>query len=166
MVHQENIIEEYTSSTDYETERDKPMPSRNHALVQSQIGYILKRDYGNEFSILSELSLSLMPKDATPDLCIYPKMTINLEDDDVIKMVEPPLTAIEILSPEQALNDLVRKSRKQYFPNGVKSVWFVFPSLKTLALVAQGVSVKYFTEGIMLDSATGIRIDVVEAFQV
>lgn len=162
----EHVESEVVELSDYEIERDKPMPSRNHSLVQNRLSFILTRDYDSEFSFMSELNLALLPKDATPDICIYPKMKVNLEEDDVLKMTEPPLTAIEILSPKQALDDLVEKTRKRYFPNGVKSVWLVFPALKTIALIAPGQKPRYFTEGEMTDPATNIRIDIQEAFEV
>lgn len=160
----ENYQVDTATITDYEIERDKPMPSRNHSLIQTRILVLLDKDYGEHFSFPSELDLEILPKGATPDICIYPKMKIDLDDSDVIKMTELPLTAIEILSPKQALDDLVEKARKRYFPNGIKSVWLVFPSLRTFALVTPENPVRYFTEGVMTDPATNIKIDVQKAF--
>lgn len=163
-LHEAIAIEQETLS-DYEIERGKPMPSRNHSLVQTQIGFLLKRDYGKEFSILSEAEISFLPKNAVPDICIYPKMQVNFEEEDVIKMPNPPITAIEILSPKQALEDVVAKARDIYFPNGVKSVWVVMISLKTVAIIALNTEPKYFTSSELFDPSTNIRLVVNEIFQ-
>lgn len=151
--------------SDYEIERGKPMPSLNHSLIQSQIAFLLKRDYGKEFSAPSELELAFLPKNAVPDLCIYPKMHINFEEEDILKMTEPPLTAIEILSPKQALEDVLSKARKLYFANGVKSVWVVLTSLKTIVLMTPSAPPKYFAEGDLFDPTTNIRLTVNDIFQ-
>jgi len=57
----------------YELERNKPKPSLDHSMIQLQLGYLLKRDYTNQFSLMSELALETLPKGTTPDICIYPK---------------------------------------------------------------------------------------------
>ena len=163
-LHEAIAIEQETLS-DYEIERGKPMPSRNHSLVQTQIGFLLKRDFGKEFSFLSEAEINFLPKNAVPDICIYPKMQVNFEEEDVIRMPAPPITAIEILSPKQALEDVVAKARDIYFPNGVKSVWVVMISLKTVAIIAPNTEPKYFPSGELLDPATNIRLTVNEIFQ-
>lgn len=151
--------------SDYEIERGKPMPSLNHSLVQPQITFLLKRDYGKEFSTPSELELAFLPKNAVPDICIYPKMHINFEEEDTLKMKEVPLTAIEILSPKQALEDVLSKARKVYFANGVKSVWVVLVSLKTVVVMTPDMPPKYFVEGELFDPVTNIRLTVSDIFQ-
>lgn len=50
-------------------------------------------------------------------------------------MQEPPITAIEILSPRQAMEEVIQTARKIYFANQVKSVWVVMPSLRSIALL-------------------------------
>jgi Uma2 family endonuclease len=123
--------------------------------------------FADNFTILSEADLDFKPKGATPDLCIYPKMHVDFSDDDVIKMQEPPITAIEILSPKQALEDIVSKARKIYFPNQVKSVWVVLPSLRSIALLHDAKSdPQFFTSAdILSDPATGIQLNIGEAFR-
>lgn len=53
-------------------------------------------------------------KDAVPDISIYPKMKIDYSHD-IMSMVEMPLTTIEISSPPQTEEDLIRNA-KRYFP--------------------------------------------------
>ena len=151
--------------SDYEIERGKPMPSLNHSLVQTRLGFLLMRDYYDRFSIPSEVELEFLPKNAVPDLCIYPKMQVNFTEEDVIRMTQPPLTAIEILSPRQVLEDVIAKARQQYFPNGVQSVWVIFPSLKTVAILTPDLNPTYFTEGELFDPAINVRLTVSEIFQ-
>jgi Uma2 family endonuclease len=124
-----------TEISEYEKERGKPAPSLLHGLVQTNLAFLIIRDFGSTFSTPSELELAFLPKNAVPDICIYPKMHINFEEEDTLKMKEPPLTAIEILSPKQALEDVLSKARKLYFANGVKSVWIVLTSLKTVVVM-------------------------------
>ncbi|MFQ5447805.1 MAG: Uma2 family endonuclease [Saprospiraceae bacterium] len=119
-----------TAESTYETERNKPMPSRNHGLVQANLVFELKLNYRNTFSIASELTLDLADWECVPDIVIYPKMEIDMKND-VISMTEPPLCAIEILLPTQSLSDLTSKA-DQYFKYGVKSCWIVLPSLLSI----------------------------------
>lgn len=161
----EAIASEQETLSDYEIERGKPMPSRNHSLVQSQLAFLLKRDYGKEFSIPSEVEIDFLPKNAVPDICIYPKMQVDFKEDDVIKMPDSPITAIEILSPKQALEDVVAKARRIYFPNGVKSVWVVMTSLETVAVIAPGIEPKFFSSGELFDPATNVRLTIKDIFQ-
>ena len=105
--------------TSHEIERDKPLPSLDHSLVQTQLSFIFVRDYNGQFSFPSELDLDFSPKGATPDLCIYPKMKRDLKKDQpIIKMKEPPLTLVEILSPKQALDDITEKARAVFPQRG------------------------------------------------
>ncbi len=153
--------------SDYELKRGKPMPSKHHSIIQLQLGYILKRDYGKQFQFLSELDLGFKPKGATPDICVYPKMQLDFKKDaDEIKMTEPPLTTVEILSSEQALNELIFKVQNIYFPNHVNSAWVIIPRLKSIVLFLPGQDEQYFNSGKLKDPATGIEVSVPEVFEV
>lgn len=155
------------SPASYEKQRGKPMPSLHHGNIQAQISFLLRRDYFNDFQSISELSLNFEPKGATPDLCIYPKMSFDYaKDDDEVKMNEAPLTTIEILSPKQALEGVITKIRKVYFTNGVKSAWVVLSPLKTIALLLPEKEPAFFTSGKISDPATGIELSIEEVFEV
>lgn len=152
---------------DYEIQRNKPIPSLDHSLIQSRFSHLLLRDYDKQFSFPSELDLDLLPKGATPDLCIYPKMKRDpKKDEPVLKMKAPPITVIEIISPKQALDDIADKARLRYFPNGVKSVWIVIPAFESILLVLPGLDTAYFNKGEMLDAATGIKVSIEEVFDI
>ena len=113
--------------TTYEIERNKPMPSLNHALIQGNLIFELKLRYKDRYSFPSELSLELSTWPSVPDLAIYPKIEMDLQHD-VVTVTEPPLCAIEIISPSQSISELTAKA-SAYFKHGVQSCWIVIPPL-------------------------------------
>jgi hypothetical protein len=46
---------------DYTTERNKPIPNIIHGAIQSQITYLLKSSYAEQFIFIGELSLDTKP---------------------------------------------------------------------------------------------------------
>lgn len=158
-------MEETIELTEAEILRGKPMPSRNHSVLEVRISHQIMEKYESQFDALTELDLDLSAGPAIPDICIYPKMQFNWEDDDILKMTVPPLTAIEILSPRQAYEVLASKIRKIYFPSGVQSAWIVMPSVKTIQLFVPNIPVKYFNDLSFHDPTTGIELDLAKIFR-
>lgn len=154
---------EVSTLSDYEIERGKPMPSLIHSRTARRFNKLLT-PYENEYDILPELSLKLSSGEGVPDLCIYPKLTYDFEND-VVKMSNPPITTIEILSPKQPLEDVLKKIRDVYFPGGVQSAWVVLPSLKTIHLMVPGRRNEAFSAGKMIDPVTGIEVEIEEVFK-
>lgn len=145
----------------YELERGKPMPSRNHGAVQTALIIALHK-FGNKFNTFSELSLKLEDFEATPDTCVYPKSPINwLHDED--KMTEPPLLAVEIMSPAQGIQSMINKI-EQYFKHGVRSCWLVQPTIQTITVFTPEMRSKTYSSGIIKDHATDIEISMEELF--
>ncbi|WP_185716207.1 Uma2 family endonuclease [Larkinella knui] len=93
---------------DYETERGKAMPSKNHALIQSRLLVALSIRYGNQYDFLSEVSLAMAEKWIVPDIAIYPQLTFDSLHDET-RMAQMPLGVIEIMS-SQTQEELVEKS--------------------------------------------------------
>ena len=147
--------------SDYERERGKPMPSKNHSFVQLYLIRALLR-YEAEFSILPELSLKLDGQPFVPDISVFPKRSPDWRHDQ-IHVEEPPLLAIEILSPKQAMQDLTDKF-EAYFAAGVKACWLVQPIMRTIAVFTPDSDVQVYTEGTLKDPATGIEISLEEIF--
>ncbi len=118
--------------------------------------------------MVTELSLDTLPKGSTPDLCIYPKMEINVgKEPDIVKMKEMPLTTVEILSTTQPLSQVIEKIKLKYFPAGVKSAWVIIPDLRAIVLYLPGNGdYQLFKTGTLTDPATGISVDVDEVFDV
>lgn len=141
---------------EYEQERKKGMPSYNHAVIQSNLNFALRQTHGKTHSVVSELTLKLGEKPYTPDLSVYPKRAADWLND-IVKMTEPPLVAIEIDSPTQAVQSLVDKAQ-ELLRGGVQSVWLVLPSLQTVTVFVSGKPSKTFVEGIITDGITGIEV--------
>jgi Uma2 family endonuclease len=167
MIKDDVFIEETPAIelNDYETERNKPMPSFNHSLLQIKLGALLFNQYGDKYQFHSELELDLPNSDrpTLPDICILPKQKIDWVND-IIRVKEPPLTTIEILSPMQNIETLKNKIYQQYFPAGVKSAWLVVPSLKTVSIYSPDGEVHSFSAGTLHDPTNGISIGLDNIF--
>jgi Uma2 family endonuclease len=147
----------------YELERNKPMPSLNHARIQASLVWLLTTAYRKEYDILSELTIDFPVKPAVPDVCIYPVTPADWQND-VIKRVDIPLLAIEILSPRQIFDDIIDKIQKIYFPAGMSSVWVVLPSVQSVMIFTPNAKPQMFTSGIMHDAASGFEVDLDKIF--
>jgi Uma2 family endonuclease len=147
--------------TDYEQSRDKPLPSRNHGYIQALItGAILR--YREEYTPFGELTLQLGDLKVTPDICVYPKMSVNFQED-VVRMTEPPLLAVEIVSPSQSTQDVVDKIRDM-LDAGVVSCWLVQPATETISIFTADAKPRTVTEGTVSDPATEIEVEIDEIF--
>lgn len=142
----------------YENQRNKPTPSLNHSFIQANLIAELKVNYKKKYTTLSEISLQLPNvKVSVPDVAIYPKLVIDYKQD-VIKMTDPPLSVIEILSPKQHLNDILNKFSTIYFPAGVKSAWLIIPPLQYVAIYQPNMEFTTFLEEEVIDEAIGVVI--------
>ena len=148
----------------YQKERNKPMPGKTHARIQILLGMNLEMKYGEQYSVFSEFELDLKGKKVVPDLCLYPVVQMDWEDDELRSKI-PPTLAIEILSPKQALNDILKKIRDIYFPAGVPSCWLVVPSLRVITVMYPNGKTKIFNEGICKDEVLGFEVDLTTLFK-
>jgi Uma2 family endonuclease len=137
--------------------------SLNHSRLTYRISIQLSK-YEEQFDILPELEFELLVDKAKPDIAICKKMTVDWIHD-TIRLKEPPITAIEILSPKQAYNDLTDKIYDNYFKSGVQSVWLIIPSVKAFQLFLPEQPVKYFTDTVFHDTTTGIELDLKTIFK-
>ena len=158
----ETVVEREISQ--YELERNKPMPSKNHSIVQGNLTTEINILYRKRFRLMPEVDI-LMPSkpNCVPDIAIYPKLEFNFLDDE-LAMTEMPLTAIEIVSPSQSDNDIIKKINR-YFNAGVKSCWFVMPSFKAISVYSSIDKYEFFTsEMTLIDAATGIELPLHDIF--
>ena len=157
-------VTEIVELSQYEIERNKPMPSKNHAIVQGNLITELNIRYRKAHSFFSELDIIMPEKpNCVPDIAIYPKLKIDFLDDE-IGMTEMPLTAIEIVSPSQSDNDLIKKISR-YFNAGVKSCWLVSPAFQAIYVYSEIGKYQFFNTGMTLtDPATGIELSLNEVF--
>ncbi len=148
----------------YETERNKPMPSLNHSLIQMNLGTELRNRYKKVYSIASELSLDLSNWSSVPDICIFPKTALDLQND-VIAMTMPPLCAIEIPASTQPLYDVVSQTRA-YFSHGVSSCWIVMLPLDHIYVFSAPDEYEiYRSNQTLVDAVLDISIPLKEVFE-
>lgn len=148
--------------SEYELERGKPLPSKNHGIVQFNLSLAFGR-YAEKYTFIPELSLELGGEPIVPDMSVFPKLEVDWRNDEV-KLTDPPLLVVEILSPTQSLDTLVKKAGT-YFEAGVRSCWIVQPVLETIVVLVPGNRPVYFTSGEVVDPATGIAVRVEEIFR-
>lgn len=146
--------------------------SFKHSSAQANLAFLLKRL--GKYSVLTDLSLDISAVDISqfnistkeeikPDVCIYPKRTMNLLDD-ILRMSEMPLLAIEVLSPKQGVYDILEKF-KLYFTLGVQSCWLVIPNTRTVLVYSGPNRFATFGTGEVIDEVLGIRIPIEEIFE-
>jgi Uma2 family endonuclease len=129
----------------FEAEKDRP--SKRHSLTQTNITILLGND--ERFSIFVELSLDssaidlnpygIKNKDeVVPDISVYiePPSLDDEPGDDEMRVSKMPDLAIEVLSPTQTINELLKKIRA-YFALGIKSCWLVMPALEEIRVFSQ-----------------------------
>ena len=137
--------------------------SLNHSRLTFRLSYLLAK-YDDQYDIMPELELELSTGRCKPDIGLFPNMVYNWEED-IIRYTQPPITAIEILSPRQAFDELTSKIRKQYFPAGVQSAWIVVPSIRAIQVFTPDRKISIYTDGTMVDPATGIELLLDEIFR-
>ncbi len=103
--------------------KERPMPTRLHAFIQGMIGYWFAQH-------MDEWSIMVLPEVRTrvtssnfrlPDTAIVRRGPIREKTQD-----EPPLVAIEILSPDDRFSDL-RDRAADFSRMGVEHIWLLDP---------------------------------------
>ena len=148
---------------DYETERGKAMPSKNHAIVQSNLIFLLSLHYRHQYRIMSEVSLAMSGKWIVPDIAIYPQLPFDSLHDET-RMAQMPLGVIEILSSSQTQEELVEKSN-QYFDAGIESYWLVNPLFKIIHVIHNSETYRNFIGGTLTDEKLGLSLELEEVFR-
>lgn len=148
-MNQFDFIEEYQS---------EDIMSLNHSKLIHRLSVALDR-YEDTHDILPEMELDLSTGKCKPDIAIYQKLHIDWLND-IIFYNQPPIVAVEILSPKQALTDLTDKAYKHYFPAGVQVVWLVIPTIRLIQLLLPDGSTQTWSNGLMNDPITGMELDL------
>ena len=149
-------------TSSYEIERNKPLPNRIHGVLQGDLVFFLNLAYRKKYNISSEVSLATTPS-STPDICIFPKKKLDIMEVTA-RETEAPITIIEIQSPSQSPDELVKKIHQLYFPMGVKSAWLVLPALKAIQIITPKEQL-LFSTGKLKDPVTNIELDIQEIFE-
>jgi Uma2 family endonuclease len=154
----------YETQFDNEFSISEDVGSLNHSKLQARITTALNNDYGDEYEALTEISLDLPTGTVEPDVAVFPL----IEDDwknDVVKTSELPILVIEILSPKQLLTDVADKIVKTYLKAGIKSVWLIIPTYKTIYVIHSKDEESTFTHGRVIDPVSGIELDIDAIFR-
>ena len=138
--------------------------SVNHSRTIQRISTYLER-YDDVYDILPGLEMKLNGKPVKPDVSVYPNLPEDW-DTDVIFITEPPIIAVEVLSPKQAMTDITDKINNIYFPAGVQSVWIVVPLLQTITIRTPDGKKMTFSEGIIKDPVTNIEMPFEQIFRI
>mgnify|MGYP000735525418 CR=1 FL=1 len=136
-------------------------PSYHHGYVCLNVGSALKQF--EQYAVFSELTLAI-DKDYIPDICIYPKRTINFAEKDIIRMTEMPVGVVEVTSPTQTPQDLLEKF-DVYFEAGVQSCWLVVPPTMTVTVYRAPNQGQIFHTGEIVDPVLEIRIPINVIFE-
>jgi Uma2 family endonuclease len=138
--------------------------SLNHSRIINRLCVSLDQ-YDNEFDTFPELELELSTGKCKPDLCIYHNLPVDWYNDTIF-FTQPPLIAVEILSPKQALSELTDKAFKQYFPSGVQAVWIIIPSFRTVQIILPNGDLTILSSAdILKDPVTGLEINLKSVFR-
>ncbi len=159
------MSEAIAALSQYELERGKPMPSKNHAMVQANLLLTIQPRYP-QYRLLPELSLDLPIRDRVPDLAIYDQQELAFTPGaDETRVSEVPLGMIEIMSPTQNFSEFHQK-RREYFKAGTKSYWLILPDLLTVYIYQDPENFDIFTrQDRLVDRQLGIEIELGEIFR-
>jgi Uma2 family endonuclease len=162
------------SVIELEEEESQEMGSLNHSIVQAQITGLLYPD--ERFRVMVELSLDasqidlsqfgLKAKDELkPDVCLYPRSVGLSEPTDILKMLEMPLLAIEVVSPKQGIDGILAKFQA-YFTVGIQSCWLAVPAIKSIAVYSQPTRFKAFNmnDTDIIDETLDIHLPIQKVF--
>ncbi|MGH8476614.1 MAG: Uma2 family endonuclease [Methylococcales bacterium] len=96
-----------------------------------------------------------------PDISVFGKESIHPDFfHDVLKYPQPPILAVEVISPSQTIRSLLEKARLLN-EVGVRAVWTVEPySRSVFVTTAEGVRL-YHGEAV---ESEGIRVDFARVF--
>ena len=138
------------------------MPSLNHSYLCTQI---LRQLLQNPDCLaLIELTLDI-DRGLTPDISVYPSTALQPDFlEDVTRVSQMPLLAIEVISANQNIQDLLHKA-KRLVAAGVKTVWVLEPYGRTVFVtttdhppaIAQDLRLE--THGITIDFAALFQSD-------
>ncbi|XOF34406.1 MAG: Uma2 family endonuclease [Candidatus Electrothrix sp. YB6] len=116
-----------------------------------------------EFRAHSELTTVIDGVDYQPDISVYKRKKLHyISEQDETKTQELPLLAIEIVSPSQTMNELIKKA-DFYVQSGIHSVWIVHPQTHSITVKTQSETSIYH-EG-LLEDITGIKADLAVIFE-
>ena len=145
--------------------------SFNHGYVHMRLGSFFDRT--GYYTPVSQLTLDVSGIDISqfglrseeefkPDICVYPRRGLS-RPQDILKMNDMPLLAIEIVSPRQGLYDLINKFRV-YFVLGIQSCWLVEPTINAVSVYTAIDRWETYTRDALIDEKLNLHIPVSQIF--
>ncbi|MDM8562950.1 Uma2 family endonuclease [Candidatus Marithioploca araucensis] len=154
------------------------MPSKKHSLAQTNLTILFGND--ERFTPFVELSLDATAIDLSqfyikakdelvPDISVYLEPPVDQQDDflafDEMRVTKIPDLAIEVLSPKQAITDLLAKI-KAYFALGVRSCWLVMPSVEVINIYSQGKKQTFdMNDTEVVDKVLDVHLPIAKVFR-
>ncbi|OQY46468.1 MAG: hypothetical protein B6242_07745 [Anaerolineaceae bacterium 4572_78] len=136
------------------------MPSLAHSYIQAKlIGALLSYE---QYNVHSELTLTIQDKDYVPDIALYSKKSIDFFND-VIKMTEMPLLAVEVISPTQSIKEITDKFNI-YFEAGIQSCWLVQPFPGIITVCTSQTNKHTYANGEVVDEILNVRFPLKDIF--
>ncbi len=134
------------------------MPSLNHSYICAQIMRQLLQD--DAIQPLPELTLDI-ENGLTPDISVFKQTKIRPNFfEDILKVKELPILAIEIISASQTIQAMSEKSNI-LVNSGIKNVWTVEPYGRSIFVInKEGKHV--FHEHLV--ESDGIKVDFTRVF--
>ena len=134
------------------------MPSLNHSYICAQLMRQLLLD--GSIQPLPELTLDI-DNGLTPDISVYAKEKIRPDFfEDVLKVKEMPMLAIEVISSSQNIQTLLDKSML-LVNAGVEAVWTVEPYGRSVFVVSKAGKRLFHEEWV---ESGGIKVDFKQVF--
>ena len=112
---------------------EKPLPKKLHALIQRFLILALSRDLRAPYIALPELNVLCGEDRLVPDITVTVTDSRYIDGD----LAEPPLLGIEILSPGQALSDLLDKCER-LLKHGTPRCWIIWPERRQAWMYTTG----------------------------
>ena len=137
-------------------------PSKLHSYLQSALDGVFRQF--PQFSVFANLTITIADADYIPDVCVYPKLTINFFEPDEIRMTELPRMVVEIVSPTQTIQEVLDKF-PIYFEAGIQSCWLVVPQTKTVSVYTAPTQAHVVSmTGDVVDPVLNIRVPLDQIF--
>ena len=136
-------------------------PSKLHSYLQSNLDGALRQF--PQFTVFLNLTIDINGVDYIPDVCVYPKMSINYAEPDEIRMTDLPVMAVEIVSPTQTIQEVLDKF-PNYFQAGIRSCWLLVPQTTTITVYTAPGQGQIFKTGDVVDSVLDIRVPLDQIF--
>ena len=140
------------------TEKAEAMPSLNHSYICAQVMRQLLQD--DSIQPLPELTLDI-DNGLTPDISVFKREIIQPNFfEDVLKVKEMPVLAIEVISSSQNIQAILEKS-KLLVNSGVRTVWTVEPYGRSIFVVSSKGK-QLFHEDVI--ESEGVKVDFKKVF--